>query len=313
MTEKRKTRKRIATVGILGAMVLGAQQVATQCSPAPEPEFVYVGGDEFDGEVINPDNWRAYDRSTYGSGNNELACLMARNVTVSDGTAKITARPEVVCGGKPYTSGFLSSRDAGRYYPRDLIVEMRAKLPHAQGLWPALWLRHRNGAGTAEVDIMEYFHAQVPGRITQTLHLDGKSNLSKRTTAFEAPTAEPEWHTYRVDINTQPDGSVRFTFYVDAKQSHTFTQVAPQWTAKAAPDETWDIAVNLAVGGNWVGQPDDQLGYLRDLNRCAQSGIPPNCTTTGIRRVDWSASTYEVDYVRVLAPNPKYQPPEESP
>ena len=59
--------------------------------------------------------------------------------------------------------------------------------------------------------------------------------------------------------------------------------------------------MNLAVGGNWVGHPDDPLGYLRELGRCAQGGTPPDrCNSTGIRRVAFPA-TYEVDYVRVYA------------
>ena len=69
--------------------------------------------------------------------------------------------------------------------------EMRARLPHGQGIWPAFWLRHRNGAGTAEVDVMEYFHSTMPGQTTATLHLDGRKNLSKKSQFFETPTDDP--------------------------------------------------------------------------------------------------------------------------
>src|SRR3546814_16269318 len=105
---------------------------------------------------------------------------------------------------------------------------MRAKVPHAQGMWPAFWLRHRNGAGVAEVDIMEYFHSQVPGRTTGPLHLDGRHNISKRSIPFEAPTATPGWHTCAVELEPVASG-VHFTFLINGHPYHTShaTQTRP--------------------------------------------------------------------------------------
>jgi beta-glucanase (GH16 family) len=263
-----------------------------------------VGGDEFNDASLDTSKWKPY-YNTYGDGNNELACLMPKNVVEGGGTMKIVSKKETVTCSKgtteQYTSGFLGSREAGTYYPRYGRFEIRAKVPHAQGLWPAFWLRHRNGAGTAEVDVMEYFHAQVPGKTTHTLHLDGRSNLSKKTAFFEAANlSSGSFHTWTVDILPESTG-VRFTFYVDGVQTHTYLDTQRNWASSAPADGTWDIAVNQAVGGNWVGVPGDIKGYLRDLNRCSISGTAPNgCTTTGINNVDWAKSTYEVDYVRVF-------------
>jgi beta-glucanase (GH16 family) len=265
-----------------------------------------VGGDEFDGSSLDTSAWRAYFND-YGSGNLEQECNTPQNVAVGGGTLKITARKGAIAcpGGKtmPYSSGFIGSREADTYFPRYARFEVRAKLPHAQGLWPAFWLRHRNGAGTAEVDIMEYFHSQVPGKTTQTLHLDGVSNVSKKTTYFENPAGTPGYHTWAVEIGPDPAG-VRFTFSVDGVNVHTYVDGKHAWASSAPADGTWDIALNLAVGGKWVGSPDGTLGLLQDLNRCSIGGSAPGgCATTGIRRVDWSSpasSTYQVDYVRVF-------------
>ncbi|HRW38150.1 MAG TPA: glycoside hydrolase family 16 protein [Aquihabitans sp.] len=278
-----------------------ATTTTTTAVAGTRPGWTLVGGDEFDGASLNTSKWKPYF-NTYGDSNNELACLTPNNVSQSGGTVKITAKKQTVtCSAgttEQYTSGFLGSRETGTYYPKYARFEMRAKLPHAQGLWPAFWLRHRNGAGTAEVDIMEYFHSQVPGKTTQTLHLDGRTNLSKKTTAFEAPTLSPGWHTWAVEILPDPNG-VRFTFSLDDTAVHTYVDTQHNW-ASSDPNATWDIALNLAVGGNWVGRPGDTTGYLRDLNRCSISGTAPGgCTTTGIRNVDWAHSTYEIDYVRV--------------
>jgi beta-glucanase (GH16 family) len=260
-----------------------------------------VWSDEFNGTALNTQVWKPY-HSTYGDGNREDQCHTPQNVAVSGGTLRITARREkVTCPGgsvRDYSSGFLGTRDTGTYFPRYGRFEIRARVPHGQALWPAFWLRHRQGSSTAEVDIMEYFHAQVPGQTTATLHLDGRANVSKKTVDFEAPTANPGWHTWAVDIENASDG-VRFTFSLDGKAFHTYTDTQRRWASALPGQNLWDIAVNLSVGGNWVGDAAGALGYLPDINRCAQGGTPPNgCATSGIRRASFPA-TYEVDYVRV--------------
>jgi hypothetical protein len=280
---------------------------APRPKPRPVPRTAPAGmsvvfADEFNGSTLNTRVWKPY-HSTYGDGNHELQCHTPRNVTLSGGTLKITARPGVViCPSgavRNYSSGFLGTRETGTFFPMYGRFEIRAKVPHGQGLWPAFWLRHRRGASTAEVDIMEYFHSQVPGKTTGTLHLDRRYNLSKKTTWFEAPTASPGWHTWAVDIDGTSNG-VRFTFLLDGKAYHTYTDTQRRWAGLASADGTWDMAVNLSVGGDWVGSPLGPLGYLSNLSACAQRGRPPNgCNVTGIRRAQFPA-TYEVDYVRVL-------------
>lgn len=280
----------------------------TTTSGVPVPAgWKLVGGDEFNDASLDAGKWKPY-HNNYGSGNAELECNTPANVTEGSGSLKIAAKKQTVAcpnaGTYSYTSGFVGSREAGRYYPRYARFEMRAKLPHAQGLWPAFWLRHRNGAGVAEVDIMEYFHSQVPGKTSQTLHLDGVSNISKKATAFENPASTPGFHTWTVDI-LPAGGDVRFDFYVDGVKVHSFTDTKHAWASQADAAGTWDIALNLAVGGKWTGNPDGTLGYLDQIDRCSISGAPGSCTTTGIRRVDWASTTsttYDIDYVRVYTP-----------
>ncbi|WP_421118482.1 family 16 glycosylhydrolase [Aquihabitans daechungensis] len=265
-----------------------------------------VGGDEFNDATLDGSKWKAY-HNNYGAGNLELECNTPSNVTEGGGSLKIVAKKQAVscpnAGAYSYTSGFVGSREAGKYYPRYARFEMRAKLPHAQGLWPAFWLRHRGGAGVAEVDIMEYFHSQVPGKTSQTLHLDGVSNISKKATTFENPASVPGYHLWAVEI--VPEGSsIRFNFFVDNIKVHTFLDTKHAWSSADAAG-TWDIALNMAIGGKWVGNPDGTLGYLEQLNRCSISGTAPNCTSTNIKRVSWgsaTSTTYDIDYVRVYTP-----------
>lgn len=282
-----------------------APTTTTTTAPTAPAGWKLVGGDEFNGTAVDTSKWKAY-HNTYGDGNNELACLTPGNVAVSGGSLRITSKKQTAtCPSgsvRNYTSGFIGSREVGKYFPRYARFEMRAKLPHAQGLWPAFWLRHRNGAGVAEVDVMEYFHATAPGKGYGTLHLDGRHNLSKGRISFEpSSTTSSGWHNWAVEIGPDPSG-VRFTFSMDGTTYHSYVDTQHNWTS-ADPASTWDMAINQAVGGDWTGDPDGTLGYLRGVNRCAQGGTAPNgCTTTGINRVDWSDpadSTYAVDYVRV--------------
>ena len=198
---------------------------ATTTTTAPKAAGSLVWSEEFGGSSLDTRVWKPY-HSTYGDGNNELACLTPGNVSVSGGSLKLTARREkLTCPNgstRQFSSGFLGTRETGTYFPRYGRFEIRAKVPHAQGLWPAFWLRHRNGSGVAEVDVMEYFHSQVPGKTTQTLHLDGRSNVSKRTTFVESPTSSPGWHTWSVEIS-KVSGGVRFDFGVDGSVVHSYT------------------------------------------------------------------------------------------
>jgi hypothetical protein len=119
---------------------------------------------------------------------------------------------------------------------------------------------------------------------------------------FEAPTSSPGWHTWAVDIDGVSNG-VRFTFLLDGEAFHSYVDTQRRWATAAPSEDLWDIAVNLSVGGDWIGDPSGALGYLAELERCAQSGIPPlGCVTTDIRRASFPA-TYEVDYVRVYRKN----------
>lgn len=267
-------------------------------------------GDEFDGAGLDATRWRA-EHSTYGNaGGGSRHCLLPTNVVVAGGSLRITSsKAQTRCPDgsvQPYSSGLVGSRGVGRYYPLEATFAIRAKVPAAQGIWPAFWLRHRNGASVAEVDILESFHSQVPGRATQSLHLDGVTNTATRSTPFETPSATPGWHEFAVAIRRVADPSapglpaVRFDFSIDGRPTHSYVDVDPAWLKGTDPTSAWDVALNTAVDGRWVGDPDGALGRLDQISRCSLSGTYPACSSTGLRRVDWTAPVvFEIDWLRV--------------
>ncbi len=304
---------------ISGDAMMDAKLTMT-AKPNPKPEWNLVFADEFDGTAVNTANWKAY-HNTYGDGDaHMLQCNTPDNVVVSGGTVKLTAKKQRVnCPWnkvRDYTSGFLGSRDVGRYHPLYGRYEMRARTPHGQGLFPALWLRHRNGASAAEVDIFEAFHSQAPGRATATLHFPTSIgyNVAKKTTWIETPTtSRGGWHTYSVDILPVTPGDntkVKFRFAIDGVTTLEYTNPnASKWTS-VDPNGGWDIALQLYVGGQWTGHPDQKLGWLPvNGGVCARTlkaplgGDPKNCPTDGIQLAQWNDATFEIDYVRVYTKN----------
>ncbi len=275
--------------------------------------------DEFNGTTLNTTRWKAYS-GLYGSSDPAiLHCMTPANVTVSSGSLLIKAKKAYTpCGTKTrnYSTGMIASREAGRFYPLYGRYEFRARTPHGQGLWPGLWLRHRYGADSAEVDVNETFHAAAPGTTMQTLHFPNSigAMTAKKATKYE--TAVPGrggWHTFSIDILpvTPGDNSkVKFRFAVDGVTTLTYTNYyASSWT-NVDKMAAWDIAMDIYVGGKWIGHPDKQLGYLPTVRTgiCAQTyaappyGNPANCPKKGIWLAPWNDSIYQIDYVRVYVP-----------
>lgn len=270
--------KAISTMAATAALVAGQLLLPFGgAAPASAASWTVAGGDEFNGASVDSAKWRTYDPSwgtgLYGESDpNTLHCLTKNNVSVGGGAAVIKAKKQTVnCGGKSrqYTSGFLTSGEAGKYYPLYGRFEIRARIPHAQGIWPAFWLRHVNGASVAEIDIVEVFHSSGPGSNVNTLHFPNSigKNVAKIGKQFETPVkGSGGWHTFAVDIEqVYPgrDDAVRFTFWQDGAKTLTYTNTrAGAFTSVKDKSRVWNIAINTAVGGTYVGNPDQKLGWF---------------------------------------------------
>ncbi len=255
--------------------------------PAPGPRPVLRGtdwhlvfSDEFDGTEVNRDNWTVYDRSTYGDGNNELACLMDRpeNVSVADGVLTISAlseNPPLTCGdrdarfpgGRSYSSAFLDSRGKVSFeYGR---FEVRVKTPnahgHTKGLWPAFWLRPDDG-GIGEIDVFEIIGTS-PGdpdtsnRTTQSIHYDYVKTYPKQNQAYDLPsgTFADGFHTHAIEWGP---GFLRW--YVDDVLTYERTINTTPWLNEAFSGP-FHMRLNMAVGGTWTGSPDAHTRFPADF------------------------------------------------
>lgn len=177
-----------------------------------------VWSDEFDVDGSpNTANW-GYDLGAGGWGNNELQTYTdnVENVIVEGGFLKITARAD---GAGGYTSTRLLSENLQEFtYGR---VEIRAKLPEAQGTWPALWMLGANFDTVGwpfcgEIDIMEQT-GQDKTRTSAAVHFPGNSAGNAPTNDTENTTATTEFNDYILqwtasEITMSVNDEVFFTF-----------------------------------------------------------------------------------------------------
>ncbi len=174
------------------------------------------------------------------------------------------------CGGV-WTRGQSAAR-----IPQYHVGRAYLTVPHGFGVWPAVWMTDRHGGGECEFDMLELFHAEEPGLPRSTLFCDtdrgaGYSKKVKQVKgsqqiadmgAFDGPEICLEWTI------TRPTGGVRFQTWVNAVPVMDYTETSRlRWLGNNNPDDAWDILINLQLGGPWVGDPADRLGYLSGPRR----------------------------------------------
>lgn len=282
-------------------------------------------------ETLDSTLWKV-EHSNYGGvgqKGNRLQYFRPENAVVSPASPggngnslRLISKRESYKGAE-FTGGMLGTRDVKKWYPRYGRYEFRARLPHGQGVWPAFWLRHRDGSSVCEPDVMEYFHSQNGPCVSAALHRTDSSgkystNVLGGKAFLEPPTnveSKQGWHTFRMDIlpwkdsnygdPSQPSMAVRFFVTVDDRiVMDKIDTSAANWSTRY-DREAFDICLQGAqIGGDWAGHPDDPLGWSRWLNRCLSGGgsTSDSCRTSTpegpIIRAAFPA-VVEVDYVKV--------------
>jgi beta-glucanase (GH16 family) len=252
-----------------------------QCAMVPNCTLAWA--DEFDGTSVDTNKWQFMigDGSAYGLpgwGNNELQYYRTNNATVANGELTITAKQESF-GGKNYTSSRLRTLGTGDWtYGR---FEMRAKLPSGQGLWPAFWmlpsaLNYGGWAASGEIDIMES-KGQNPGKIYNTLHYGGTwpANTSSGSGTYLPAGTAGNYHEYAVEWQRG-----EFRWYVDDQLVSTQNNWYSTAAAFPAPfDIDFHLLLNLAVGGNFAGDPNGSTvfpaTYVIDYVRVYELPVDP--------------------------------------
>lgn len=250
-----KARTIIVLLAWQGAAI--AQEEIT----SSETKLELIWSDEFEGESLDYNKWGvAVD--AFGGGNNELQIYTDRsqNVRVEDGHLILEARQDnagISGTTREYSSGKIHTKHRGDWkYGR---VEVRAKLPIGQGIWPAIWMlptddAYGGWAASGEIDIMEY-RGQTPNEVLGTLHYGGGWPKNTHTGApyrVQKGTFHDDFHVFTVDWQER-----KIVWSVDGKPYQTQTKWHSDGGKYPAPfDQRFHLLLNLAVGGGFVGNPD---------------------------------------------------------
>src|SRR5689334_15175996 len=104
-----------------------------------QPGWKLVWRDEFNADTLDTQKWSVLLREQ--SKHNELQYYLPDEVYVQDGCLHLRSCMRDY-GDMHYTSGRISTD--GKFAPVYGRFEIRARLPHDKGLWPAIWLYPQN-------------------------------------------------------------------------------------------------------------------------------------------------------------------------
>jgi beta-glucanase (GH16 family) len=222
--------------------------------------------EEFLGSQIDTDLW-SYDLGTgsNGWGNNEFQYYQRENASLIDGKLVIEAKRESF-GGRDYTSSRLKTQ--GSFDFRYGRLDVRAKLPEGQGIWPAIWMLGSSFTQigwpfSGEIDVMEMIggsdredtvygtaHWNQGGveRPYQPVMFGGSYSLNN------GETFSDDFHTFSVQWDAD-----EIAWLVDDVRFHVMS--LDDSDNLAAFQEKFFIILNVAVGGNWPGAPDDSTQF----------------------------------------------------
>ena len=139
-------------------------------------------------------------------------------------------------------------------------IEIKAKLPHGRGIWPAIWMMGTNRLEVGwpkcgEIDIMEFVGNQ-PKDIYGTMHFPdpnaegNKSNGNKIT----SENLKNDFHLYAIEWNEKT-----IDVYFDNNKYHSFSIDSAGVGEDIPFRKPFYLLLNLAMGANWPGPIDDSI------------------------------------------------------
>ena len=212
---------------------------------------------------MNRDDWNV-ELHDPGWVNNELQSYVdsPENIYLQDGNLVLKPVENMSEDGSvSYTSGRINTQHKHDF--KYGLFEARVKVPEGQGFLPAFWMMptdenlYGQWPRCGEIDIME-----VLGNNTDTsygtIHYGNPHSESQGSYTLDEGSFSEEYHVF--DVEWEPG---KISWYVDGKLIHTednwysATEGQGEITYPAPFDQPFYIILNLAVGGNWPGNPDD--------------------------------------------------------
>lgn len=247
-------KKSLLTKALLTFSVIGTVFAFSNTVKAAD-NYELVWSDEFNGNYLDTNTWN-YEIGTgsWGWGNNEQQYYTDRNIKVSNGTMKITAKREDY-GGMKYTSSRITTKNKKNFkYGK---IEARIKMPKFKGVWPAFWMLGANQDSVGwpkcgEIDIMEAINDE--NLVYGTLHwFNDPGNNNADSGSSVAVANRTEYHVYGVEWTAD-----KLRWYVDGKVYRTMDVSNDSFSEVR---KEYFVIFNMAIGGQWPGYNIDETAF----------------------------------------------------
>ena len=229
-----------------------------------------VWQDEFDGASLDINKW-SHEVGGHGFGNNELQYYTddSSNSFLDNGILHIRAKYEPAGIGSPnnlrnFSSARLRTVGKGDWeYGR---IDIRAKIALGQGIWPAIWMLpsdwiYGGWPKSGEIDIMEHV-GHDEGRIYGSVHTESYNHIigTQRTNSKLIEDVKILFHIYSIEWSEQ-----KIDFFIDDTLHYTFKNDFTNDFRTWPFNERFHLLLNVAVGGNWPGPPDNTTVFPQDM------------------------------------------------
>ena len=229
-----------------------------------------VWQDEFDKDSLDLTKW-SREIGGHGWGNNELQFYTDSDSNSYVENGNLTLKAQVVPQGigsskglRYYSSARLRTYGKGDWkYGR---IEVKAKVASGQGIWPAIWMLPTDWLfggwpSSGEIDIMEHVGYDL-GVVHGSVHTEAYNHKinTQRSSARKIANVDTEFHVYSIIWDKD-----KISFFIDGVQYFLFEN-DQQGNYKTWPfDQRFHLLINIAVGGDWPGNPDNSTNFPRKM------------------------------------------------
>ncbi len=223
---------------------------------------------DFNQNEINTDNWNFALGDYWWNSEKQAYTDDTSNVFIRDNNLVLKAieSPAHIETFREYTSARLNTRNKKDFHFGRLDV--RAKLPKSQGIWPAIWMmsteeKYGFWPFSGEIDIMEQ-HGHELDMYYTSVHCSGNDSIEvhkKKTDFVKVPWASlnDEFHLYSLALEKD-----RICWYLDEELVMTFGK-RDMIDARYPFNEKFYLILNIAVGGGWPGYPDETTVFPQEM------------------------------------------------
>lgn len=201
-----------------------ALMLLVPCPAADAPETLPGGwrldwADEFDGSKLNPKKWQhelgvirnqdavqTYTKDCVKVRGGKLILISKARETKNSNYDPQKSHWTHQRKTMPYASGSVTTRDV-KHFECPGRLEIRAKIPKAKGVWPALWTMHVNQYGwpaNGEIDILEHI-SQEPETCYSIFRwgANGSNREHKVIRTTRIPDYSKDFHTYVLEWDAE--------------------------------------------------------------------------------------------------------------